>query len=169
MAEPLQEPAPAIDVFALARDHGHVEGRIELARLTRLAPMLASTGGAIGWRLSGEIDARGRPAATIVLRGKLAVRCHRCSLDVDLPIEFASTFWFVRTEEELNAQPIEVDAPEPLLGSRHFPLAQLIEDELILALPISPRHPHCLAVENPETAADRHRPLAALAALKSRH
>jgi uncharacterized protein len=169
MTEPVAELAPTIDVFALARAHGHLEGRIELALLTRLAPMLASTQGVIDWRLAVETDARGRPAATLALHGTLAVKCDRCGLNLELPTDSESSFWFVATEDELNAQPIEVGEREPLLGSRHFSVAQLVEDELILAVPLSPRHLHCSVAEEPETASGRHRPLAALAALKSRH
>lgn len=169
MTEPVGEVAPTIDVFALARTHGQLEGRVELARLPRLAPMLASTDGAIDWRLTGESDARGRPTARLALRGTLVVKCDRCGLSLELPTDSESSFWFVATEEELNAQPIEVGTAEPLLGSRHFSVAQLVEDELILAVPISPRHLGCRAPDEPELDSDRHRPLALLAALKSRH
>ncbi len=169
MTEPVVEPAPTIDVFALARAHGHIEGHIELARLARLAPLLAASGGAIDWRLTGAIDSRGRPAATLELHGTLVVKCDRCGLNLDLPIDSESSLWFVTSERELNAQPIEVGESEALLGSRHFSVAQLVEDELILAVPISPRHLHCRVAEESETELERYRPLAALAALKSRH
>jgi uncharacterized protein len=69
----------------------------------------------------------------------------------------------------LNAQPIVVDESEPLLGSRNFAPAQLVEDEVILALPISPRHTHCRMEEKSVASPEKHRALAALAALKFRH
>lgn len=169
MTDRSDDLAPTIDVFALARAHGEMHGRIELARFPRLAPMLASSAGSVDWRLTGAVDARGHPAATLALSATLVVKCDRCGLAVDLPGDSESAFWFVATEEELNAQPIEVDAPEPLLGSRHFAIAQLVEDELILSIPISPRHAHCALADDAEPQAEGPRPLAALAALKSRH
>ena len=169
MSEHVPDPEPMVDVFAHARTRGLLEGHIDLARMQRLVPLLASSAGEIGWRLSGTIDARGRPAAALSLRGAIVVTCDRCGLKLELPIEFESRFWFAASEAELNAQPIEVGDSEPLLGSRHFSVAQLIEDELILAVPISPRHLHCRAAQEPALDSGRHRPLAPLVALRSRH
>jgi uncharacterized protein len=43
------------------------------------------------------------------------------------------------------------DAPdEPLLGSRRFDVAALVEEQAILALPISPRHAACTAPSVPD-------------------
>ncbi len=66
-------------------------------------------------------------------------------------------FYFVATEADLAAIAID-DAPEEaLLGSTHFDLAGLIEDEAILQLPISPRHARCA----PRAPAGRGDPAAA--------
>jgi uncharacterized protein len=95
----------------------------------------------------------------------------KCGLRVDLPIEIAARFWFVHDEDELNALPIKDEDADPLIGSRHFRLLELIEDEVILALPISARHAQCRPpqVESDETRSRSHRPFSPLAALKPRH
>lgn len=167
--QPTSDAPPVIDVFALARSGARLEGRIALAALERLAPMLASAEGDAGWKLAFETDARGRPAATLFLRGVLELKCDICGQNLALPIESESRFWFVATEEELNAQPIEADDGEPLLGSGRFAVAQLVEDELILALPISPRHERCQAATESAGEAERQRPFTVLASLRSRH
>ncbi|MGE5339624.1 MAG: YceD family protein [Gemmatimonadota bacterium] len=160
---------PTIDVFALAKAGGRIRGCIANARFARLAPLLASTDGEMAWEMRGEIDQRGRPAASLALRGAVIVRCDRCGRNFDHPIQSESHYWFVETEEALNALPIDVSETEPLLGSREFSVTQLVEDELILAIPISPRHAHCAIAEKPADESDRNRPLAALATLRSRH
>lgn len=169
MRKPEPGVPPVIDVFTLARSRGHVAGQVALANLERLAPLLASVEGELNWALDAATDPRGRPAATLSIRGTVVVKCDKCGLNLALPIASDSRFWFVHTEAELNAQPIEVDDDEPLLGSRSFSVGQLIEDEMILALPISPRHAHCGTEQRPVTEPARRRALAALAGLKSRH
>lgn len=76
----------------------------------------------------------------------------------------------MRSEADLADIPVD-DAPEePLVGSAHFDLAALIEDEAILQLPISPRHPDCAAPFPVEPDADaeeeRPHPFAELARLR---
>lgn len=137
--------------------------------MDRLAPLLASTAGRIRWQLTGEVDSLGRPAAILALQGAVVLKCDRCGLDVPLPIASESRFWFVHTEEELNRAPIDESETEPLLGSAAFPIAPLVEDELILGLPISPRHQQCAAADGQAARPEPHGQLAALAALRPRH
>jgi uncharacterized protein len=68
---------------------------------------------------------------------------------------------------------VDESEDEPLLGSERFDLYELLEDEAILALPISPRHADCAApaLATPDMgldADDKPHPFAALAQLKSR-
>ena len=154
-----------VDVFALAEASGRASGALALDACERLAPLLASTAGQAGWVLAGGTDALGRPAATLALRAELTIRCDKCELDLAWPVERSTAFWFVRSEDDLQQVPIDDADAEALVGSARFDVAQLVEDELILAIPISPRHPHC--EPQPEGAATgSHRPLAALGALK---
>ncbi|HEX7155671.1 MAG TPA: DUF177 domain-containing protein, partial [Burkholderiaceae bacterium] len=97
-------------------------------------------------------------------------RCDRCGGDHPWTLDERRGFFFVRSERELNALPIEVDGDEALLGSAAFDLDDLVEDEAILLVPISPRHPQCApAAGPPQDAAepDRQRPFAALAKLRN--
>ena len=79
----------------------------------------------------------------------------------------------MRTEQELARIPDDESEDEPLLGSERFDLHELLEDEAILALPISPRHADCAAPAPaaPDAGAEatgRPHPFASLASLKSR-
>ena len=47
----------------------------------------------------------------------------------------------VGSEEEADAYPIEDDRQEPLVASHHFDLLETIEDEILLSLPLIPKHP----------------------------
>jgi len=169
MKNPRPDAPATIDVFALARSHERIEGCIAVAAMKRLAPLLSATDGEVSWHLEGATDRRGRPAMTVSVRGSLTVNCDRCGEKLELPVATESQFWFVRTEEELNLQPIGIEDSEPLIGGRQFVIADLIEDEAILALPISPHHAHCRVADEPAEDADRRRSFSALATLKSRH
>ncbi|GAB4463840.1 MAG: hypothetical protein OHK0044_00230 [Burkholderiaceae bacterium] len=137
-------PRRTVDVFELARTRGGVAGELPIRAAERLAPMLAGTEGVVRYRAEFALDECGRPALRLVWSARVATRCHRCAAPVDVDIGADARFFFVRTEEELDALPIDPEeVEEPLLGSRSFDLAALVEDEAILGLPLAPRHARC--------------------------
>lgn len=162
-----------LDVFELARMQATVSGRLPVAAMTRLADSLAGSSGELEYTLQGDVDDRGRPAARLSVRGTVQLVCDRCGSAVPFELDCESHYYFVRTEQELSRIPVDDSPDEPLLGSTRFDLYELIEDEAILALPVSPRHDACQpAAELPAATAEgnpeRPHPFAALAQLKSR-
>jgi uncharacterized protein len=166
----MPEQASACDVWDLARRGGLVEGELALPQVPRLGGQLADSAGGLRYRLRGLVDQLGRPAARLEVSGKVRARCDRCGAPVEVAIDERVAFYFVADEVELGRLPIEASDEEPLLGSRSFDVAALVEDQAILALPISPRHADCGAA--PPADAERrpkpqtHRPFEALASLK---
>jgi uncharacterized protein len=137
-----------IDVFTVARNRADWSGRLPLAAMPRLCASLmdgpGDRDGMLAYRCRGLIDAQGRPGLELRLDAILPLRCDRCAQKLALVLEAERRFYFVTTQAELAAIPID-DAPEEaLLGSAQFDLAALIEDEAILQLPISPRHADCV-------------------------
>jgi uncharacterized protein len=161
------------DVWELARRGGEVQGELPLRQADRLAAQLVDTIGVLRYRFSGYIDGRGRAAATLRIEGVVRARCDRCAGPVEIPIFERADFYFVADEDELASLPIDEAPEEPLLGSRRFEVATLVEEQAILALPLSPRHDHCALPGHAGDDAlagdeDRRRPFAALATLKRR-
>lgn len=160
------------DVWKLARQRGSVVGDVALENLPRLAERLADTVGTLRYELRGGIDDRGRSAARLELDGSVRMRCDRCGALVDVPIREQAEFYFVTDEAELARLPIEDVPEEPLLASHLFDLASLIEDQALLALPISPRHGDCEAPTGTSAAresdGETQRPFEVLAALHRR-
>lgn len=158
------------DVWALAQKGGSAQGELALRQLPRLAAELVHTEGSLRYRFDGLIDDRGRAAARFEVDGVVNVRCDRCGEPVQVPIHEGAQFFFVAGEAELAGLPIDESPQEPLLGSQHFDLAALVEDQAILALPISPRHDRCSGLDpggdDARGTAETHRPFAVLAALK---
>ena len=100
--------------------------------------------------------------------------CQRCLAPVDVPLEVDREFRFVA--DEATAEALDDESEEDLLAmSREFDLRELIEDELLMALPLVPRHEECPAPvqmassdeDFEEASAEKPNPFAALAALKT--
>ena len=73
---------------------------------------------------------------------RLPLVCQRCLLPVDVPVAVDRSFRFVADEATAAAQ--DDEAEEDLLAlSRSFDLLELIEDELLMELPVAPRHEVC--------------------------
>jgi uncharacterized protein len=49
------------------------------------------------------------------------------------------------TQEEIDADPTDPETPDRLLASKAMAIRDLAEEQLILALPLAPRHARCKA------------------------
>jgi len=172
-----------LDLAAFARDGASLEGEWPAASLERLAESGAPEAPASGWpplhwRLHGEVrQAKGGAAQTwlhVAADGQVALTCQRCLQPVLEDLEIDRWIRFVDTEAEAAA--LDADSDDDVLAlPRHLDARELIEDELLLALPLVPRHEVCpepLAhADGAEPAAEeedeqRPNPFAKLAALK---
>lgn len=163
-----------LDVRGMSRRRQKVSGELRLAQAPRLAALLREAGGALSFELETFVDARDRPAAALRLHGSLPLSCDLCGEALARGIEERRRYYFVASAREAAAVPIDPEEEaEPLVAGRAFDLYALVEDEAILALPISPRHPHCRGpeIEGREgvgRSAGRPSPFAALALLRPR-
>ncbi len=169
-----QGKAEKLDVFELSRGRGHREGAIHLADMPRLAAMLVDVDGQLSYVVDGLVDGQGHPGAMMRLGGEVRMSCNRCGKPVAIELDREVPFRFVHTEAEADAIPIDEDEDtEIIVGSSALGLADWVEEEAILSLPIAPRHEDCSAPgfdsgDNPqeELADDRRRPFAVLETLK---
>ncbi len=161
--------SPTIDTFELARSHAHLEGKVEIEQLPRLAQSLASSDGVLRYGIDGLIDDDGHPSADMHLDGMLQLTCQRCNNPLEFALDRTTRFRFVTSEDELNALPVEDDEVDAVIGSCALNLYDWIEEEAILSLPLVPRHDGCpMPVHRgaDADAATRQNPFAVLAALK---
>ncbi len=174
MSRPPADLPRSVDVFEAARTAAVLQGHVSLASFDRLRPSMPVLRGELAYRFDAHIDARGRPAARLSFSARVPLVCDRCGTVVDLPLTGAGNYYFVRSEAELARIPVDDSEDEPLLGSSRFDLMELLEDELILALPISPKHEDCaqtVTLPEPEAASapvERLHPFASLASFKPR-
>jgi uncharacterized protein len=129
--------------------------------------------GCVDW--TAQFEARTQPGGArepwlhLQAQARVWRDCQRCLQPVALDLAVDRSFRFVTDED--TAAALDADSDEDLLAlSRQFDLRALLEDELLLELPLVPRHEACpeplaAAVEPASEVASEH-PFAALAALK---
>ena len=123
------------------------EGFLSIADLPRLAEEASTVGDGDGfhWQCQTHFDhpPSGRPKhiLNLALKGRMHLVCQRCLKDCSVAIDEKRQFLLVASEEEAEAYPIEDDLQEPLVASHQFDLLETIEDEVLLSLPLIPKHP----------------------------
>lgn len=136
---------PVIDGFEFASAGATQEGAWRLRDFPRLRDMLASDHGEVAYALQGVRDERGRPSLRISVRGALPLRCQRCLEPMRLEVDSQALLVLAQTLAEIHAEPADAQAPDRVVAGKEMPVRDLIEDELILAVPYAPRHEHCEA------------------------
>lgn len=133
-----------IDVFEAARIGATCRGEVPAARLGRLRTSVASVDAPAGYRWTGTLDRRGDSGGRLEFEVLLTQQCDLCGGHYAQRMAVRREFRFAASEKELARRPIEPDDEiDWLLGSVRFDLANLIDEEAVLALPVSPRHPGC--------------------------
>lgn len=156
-----------LDCLEFARTGGVFERRIELGELPRLADVLAVATGSLAVRIEGWRDAEGKSWLQLDVAGVPALRCQRCLGEVELPLQISSRLRLVAPGEAWPDDELDDDSADAIDAGEELSVSSLVEDEVLLALPIAPRHESCAS---PAGVATEHgaSPFAALAALKSR-
>ena len=137
---------PVIDGFEFASAGATQQGDWPLSDFPRLRDMLAAdAGGEVRYEISGVRDERGRPGLRLKVSGTLALRCQRCLEPMPFEVRTDETLVLSATLAEIHAEPANAHAPDRVVAGKEMALRELIEDELILAVPYAPRHESCTA------------------------
>jgi uncharacterized protein len=126
-----------IDSLEFAQTGQTLAGELPIARLARLGESLYDPAGDIRFEVKGARDARMRPALVLDISGVLHLQCQRCLGKLDYPLRLSNTLLLGSSEDSSSLD--EEDA-EWIEASDALDVAALIEDEILLGLPYSPRH-----------------------------
>lgn len=168
-----------LNVQAFAQAGSSLSGTDLLSKYERLLAETGSPGAnrEVRWTAQGEqqTDASGHARVWLHLEAgvSLPLTCQRCLGPADIEVAVSRDFRFVATEEQAEAEDEEAEE-DVLVLSRDFDLLALVEDELLMELPLVPRHAVCpgdvkLAVQDADfeaASAAKPNPFAALAGLK---
>lgn len=177
MTERAHDPR-RLSLRSLAGEAAALQGEMALQDLPRLqssvlAPPADAPRAAVSWAAQGQLrpSPGGEPEIWLHLRARAEVvlQCQRCLQAMGQRLDVERAFRFVADPQQADRLDEELD-DDVLALPKEFDLLALVEDELILALPLVPRHevcpqplPHANADAQPEAKAN---PFAALAALR---
>lgn len=143
----------ALDVAAFAEAGQDLSGTWPLAELARLSDSTAPEArpgaeDAVRWSLRGEHRPRagGDPIVRLHLQAdtRLFLSCQRCLAPVEVLLRIDRSVRFVR--DEAQAAELDTLSDEDVLAmDRRLDVQAWVEDEMLLDLPLVPRHSRCPA------------------------
>jgi uncharacterized protein len=128
------------DALKLSASGESLAGEVDAADLPRVADRLVpdAASARLAWRLVGGRDAQHRPALTLTLAGSVPLVCQRCLQPFVAQVDQSTELLLARSEAELARW--DVEEFEVVLVTERLDALTLVEDELLLSLPFSPRH-----------------------------
>ena len=111
----------------------------------RLAQEFVNPEAILHYRVCGGQDARGRPRLHCNVKADVEMQCQRCLKPVNVSVESDRLLYLAASEaeaERLETALADEDI-EVLVTGQTLDLAGVVEDEVLLSLPIVPMHDDC--------------------------
>ncbi|MFW8565702.1 YceD family protein [Orrella sp. 11846] len=177
-----------LDLWAFAKNHEILRGAFSLSLMDRALEGFAvqprvltidelreDDRGVLWFELQGKSKVGQRERVLLRLQAKVVTTCQRCMEEMDVLVSEQIEFDVVTQArfDEAEREDVDPDEPEMLVGSRQFDVMELLEDQLILAIPYVPKHATCSenikVSEEPDEVEDvRENPFEVLANLKTK-
>jgi uncharacterized protein len=143
------------------------DGTFTPADLERLEESLAGPEGELRYRITAALDAGRRKVVSCIIEGFVFLTCQASLEAFRHDISIADRLILVDTEAELPGIAEESDAEDYLVAGEPLDIRDLVEDAVLLALPMVPRKPGMgEAAGGGGEDGGRDSPFAALAGLK---
>ena len=170
-----QQLPKEIDPFRYAQSGLKLAGELQVSKMPRLSGALHHDDGVVSVEMHFDVDETGTPYLRAKFTASLTLICERCMEAMLLPVTAECLLAIVQNEHKIEGlaeqyEPWLIDSNEPVK------ISSLVEDELILALPLVPRHDFdCLPAEAWQSGEEEVEveekpisPFAVLSALKSK-
>ena len=128
-----------IDPVKVAKQRLAYEGIVELNKLSRLEKLVQDEVGEVQVKIHCKYDAQERLAIYGNANTSVTLTCQRCNGDIGLDLEIDLAYAAIAAGKSSDHLPDYYEVVE-LNEEGEVDLHQLIEDELILAIPIVPMH-----------------------------
>jgi uncharacterized protein len=137
----------SVDAWRMVSARRSFEGTLPIAALGRLCGMLAGSDGVVDYALDFGRDSMGISYIDVRAEASLTMICQRSLEPFVLPVAVNARLGLIKQERDEAGLPPEC---EPLLIAEDGRLnpADVIEDELLLALPLVPVNPDSSLPDN---------------------
>ncbi|MFZ9643170.1 MAG: YceD family protein [Candidatus Methylopumilus sp.] len=152
-----------INSIEFARKSLEIRGTIARSEMQRAKDLLTAETKSLDWRLTGELGADKKARLHLSLTGDVGVPCQRCLEPMIMALNINADFVLVNDESEIPSEEDDVEDHDYIVAEAEMDVLQLVEDEILLALPYAPKHEikDC-AVKAEENALKAPNPFAAL-------
>lgn len=127
-----------VDPFRLATREEYLKGTIPLKQMKRLISALSSDEGDVYVDVKFSVDINHVVILSGLIKTDAKLICQRCMGEMDLPISLDVQLAFVRSEAEMERLPEGYEVT--LVEDTPVMLSDIIEDEILLALPPIAKH-----------------------------
>ena len=129
-----------IDNIDFSRKSREIRDIIRLSDFKRLQDSCLNLEDSVVFVLRGFENKYKEPCLELFIEGKLSLICQRCSEKLEHTIFLKSGF-LIKEETQLTDFQVDDHADYDLIeGSAKMDVLSLIEDEIILSLPVAPKH-----------------------------
>lgn len=126
-----------VDPRRFCKDAKSWEVQSDVSAFPRLA--LEFTQGELFCRVTGRADALGSLSLKVTIQGQVEMTCQRCLGGMQHTVEIDRTVYLARTEVEMERLDEMPDSDAILVGES-LNLVELVEDEVLLGLPLAAMH-----------------------------
>jgi uncharacterized protein len=128
-----------IDGLRFAESASEISGTLTDEELPRLSGSDCRVEQVV-FSVRGGTSSKGRPCLRVTAQAELVLVCQRCLEPMACSVPVDSDLELSQSLEEIEQADDDIDR---VLAAQSMDVAQLVEDEVILALPVAPRHESC--------------------------
>lgn len=133
-----------INPFRYVEQRRELKGIMPLGEMCRLADLALDDNGNFQVDLAFALSDIHLPMVTGTIQGELQIECQRCLQPMTLTINHSVEIVFTRSETD--RRPEDAGYESWLVEDDSLFLRDFVEDELLLAMPLIPRHDSCQPV-----------------------
>jgi uncharacterized protein len=147
-----------------------LEGAFKPGDLERLEDSLANGDGELKYRITASLDPQRRKVASCIIEGFVFLTCQNTLEAFRHEISVSDRLVLVENESQLPPVEAEDDVEDYLVADEPLDIRDVVEDAVLLALPMVPRKPGLEEGKAGEgkPAVRKESPFAALASLKKK-
>ena len=163
---------PFIDSLDFARNGSEISGVVPVTEMPRLLDALENSQGILSYTVRGGLDSRGDPLLQVNIAGQCQLRCQRClnAMDYSVRLDVRLMLRDQASLDALDSGGEDEEEWDSILADAHLDVLNLLEEEILLSLPIAPRHDDpgvCQAADGKSGLRETKNPFAVLAKFKA--